>query len=59
MRENPHSLYFFLKATATLMLFGLEVFPLRLNLVVQFQLRITFGIFKANLLIHRNQIIEQ
>ena len=52
-------LYVFLEATTTFMLLGLEVFPLGLNLVVQLQFRITFSIFKTNLLIHRNQIIEQ
>ena len=41
------------------MLLGLEIFPLRLYLIVQFQFRITFGIFETELLINWNQVIEQ
>ena len=41
------------------MLFGLEIFPLRLYLAVQFQFRITFSIFETELLIYWNQIVEQ
>ena len=41
------------------MLNSLEVFPLCLYLAVQFQLRITFGIFETELLIYRNQILKQ
>ena len=41
------------------MLYGLEIFPLSLYLVVQFQFRITFSIFESHLLENRNQIVEQ
>ena len=41
------------------MLLGLKVLPLSLHLTIQFQFRITFGIFKANVLINRTQIVEQ
>ena len=48
---------FFISPT-TLMLYGLEIFPLCLHLAVFFQFRIALGILETELLIHRNQVIE-
>ena len=48
-----------LKATAALVLLGLEILPLILHLIVHFEFRITLGIFVTKFLIYGNEVGKQ